>query len=59
MIGIWLDGIKEVLGFTIDLTESAYVWKELFQELKDRSLEEVLLDITFLSQSERTSTQQI
>lgn len=59
MIGIWLDGIKEVLGFTIDPTESAYVWKELFQELKDRSLEEVLLDITFLSQSERTSTQQI
>ncbi|UDM73058.1 IS256 family transposase [Vagococcus fluvialis] len=46
VIGIRLDGTKEVLGFTIAPTESAYVWKEILQDLKDRGLEEVLLVVT-------------
>jgi len=46
VIGIRLDGTKEVLGFTIAPTESAYVWKEVLQDLKDRGLEEVLLVVT-------------
>lgn len=46
IIGIRLDGTKEVLGFTIAPTESAYVWKEILQDLKDRGLEEVLLVVT-------------
>jgi putative transposase len=45
-IGIRLDGTKEVLGFTIDPTESAYIWKEVLQDLKNRGLEEVLLVVT-------------
>ncbi|AQP53934.1 IS256 family transposase [Vagococcus penaei] len=46
VIGIRLDGTKEILGFTIAPTESAYVWKEILQDLKDRGLEEVLLVVT-------------
>lgn len=46
VIGIRLDGTKEVLGFTIAPTESAYIWKEILQDLKDRGLEEVLLVVT-------------
>lgn len=46
VIGIRLDGTKEVLGFSIAPTESSYVWKEILQDLKDRSLEEVLLVVT-------------
>ena len=46
VIGIRLDGTKEVLGFSIAPTESAYVWKEILQDLKDRGLEEVLLVVT-------------
>lgn len=46
VIGIRLDGTKEVLGFTIAPTESAYIWKEIMQDLKDRGLEEVLLVVT-------------
>ncbi|MDK4349489.1 IS256-like element ISEfa13 family transposase [Enterococcus faecium] len=46
VIGIRLDGTKEVLGFTIAPTESADVWKEILQDLKDRGLEEVLLVVT-------------
>lgn len=34
VIGIRLDGTKEVLGFNIAPTESAYVWKEILQDLK-------------------------
>lgn len=45
-IGIRLDGTKEVLGFTIAPTESAYIWKEVLQDLKNRGLEEVLLVVT-------------
>ncbi len=46
VIGIRLDGTKEVLDFTIAPTESAFVWKEILQDLKDRGLEEVLLVVT-------------
>ena len=46
VIGIWLDGTKEVLGFSLAPTESAYVWKEILQDLKDRGLKEVLLVVT-------------
>jgi len=46
VIGIRLDGTKEVLGFNIAPTESAYVWKEILQDLKDRGLEEILLVVT-------------
>ena len=40
------DGTKEVLGFTIAPTESAYIWKEVLQDLRKRGLEEVLLVVT-------------
>ncbi|MCD5205803.1 IS256 family transposase [Enterococcus faecium] len=46
VIGIRLDGTKEVLGFSLAPTESAYVWKEILQDLKDRGLKEVLLVVT-------------
>lgn len=46
VIGIRLDGTKEVLGFTIAPTESAYIWKELLQNLKNRGLEDILLVVT-------------
>ena len=45
-IGIRLDGTKEVLGFTIAPTESAYIWKEVLQDFRNRGLEEVLLVVT-------------
>ena len=32
VIGIRLDGTKEVLGFSLAPTESAYVWKEILQD---------------------------
>ncbi|MDQ8374072.1 IS256 family transposase [Enterococcus faecium] len=46
VIGIRLDETKEVLGFSLAPTESAYVWKEILQDLKDRGLKEVLLVVT-------------
>lgn len=42
-IGIREDGSKEVIAYTIAPTESAFVWKELLLEIKDRGVEEVLL----------------
>lgn len=46
VIGIRLDGTKEVLGFSIAPTGSSYVWKKILQDLKNRGLEEVLLVVT-------------
>ncbi|HFX3844212.1 TPA: IS256 family transposase [Enterococcus faecium] len=46
VIGIRLDGTKEVLGFSLTPAVSAYVWKEILQDLKDRGLKEVLLVVT-------------
>ncbi|AQQ53178.1 IS256 family transposase [Planococcus lenghuensis] len=45
-IGIREDGSKEVLAYTIAPTESAYVWKEVLQDLKERGTEEILLFVT-------------
>lgn len=45
-VGIREDGSKEVLAYTIAPTESAFVWKELLQELKERGVQEVLLFVS-------------
>lgn len=45
-LGIRQDGSKEVLAYTIAPTESAFVWKELLQDIKERGVEEVLLFIS-------------
>lgn len=45
-VGIREDGSKEVLAYTIAPTESAFVWKELLLDLKDRGVEEILLFIS-------------
>lgn len=45
-VGICEDGSKEVLAYTISPTESAFIWKELLEDLKDRGAEEVLLFIS-------------
>ena len=45
-VGIREDGSKEVLGYTIAPTESAYNWQELLEELKDRGVEDVLLFVS-------------
>lgn len=45
-VGIREDGSKEVLAYTIAPTESAFVWKELLLDLKDRGAEEILLFIS-------------
>ncbi len=45
-IGIYEDGSKEVLAYTIAPTESAHNWKELLEELNERGVEDVLLFIS-------------
>lgn len=45
-VGIRGDGSKEVLAYTIAPTESAYVWKELMEDIQARGVEEVLLFIS-------------
>ncbi|UOR10444.1 IS256 family transposase [Halobacillus amylolyticus] len=45
-VGIREDGSKEVLAYTIAPTESAYVWKELIEDIQARGVEEVLLFIS-------------
>jgi len=45
-VGIREDGSKEVLSYTIAPTESAFVWKELLEDLKERGVEEILLFIS-------------
>ena len=42
MLGIDLDGKKEVLGIWIDSTESAHFWNGIFEEIKSRGVEEIL-----------------
>ncbi len=42
-VGIREDGSKEVIAYTIAPTESAFNWKELLFEIKERGVEEVLL----------------
>jgi len=45
-VGIREDGSKEVLAYTVAPTESAFVWEEVLQDLKERGVEEVLLFIS-------------
>ncbi|MBU0906038.1 MAG: IS256 family transposase [Firmicutes bacterium] len=45
-VGIREDGSKEVLTYTIAPTESAFVWKELLEDIKARGAEEILLFIS-------------
>ena len=42
MLGIDLEGQKEVLGIWINQTESAHFWNEIFEEIKGRGVEEIL-----------------
>lgn len=42
-IGICPDGCKEILNYQIALTESAVVWRELLQTLRNQEIEETLL----------------
>jgi transposase-like protein len=42
VIGIDLDGFKEVLGLYIDKTESATFWKGIFEDIKQRGTEDIL-----------------
>lgn len=46
VVGIREDGSKEVLSYTVAPTESAFVWEEVLQDLKERGVEEVLLFIS-------------
>ena len=45
MIGIKPDGHKEVLNYTIAPTESATIWEEQLQRIKEQGVEQVLLFI--------------
>jgi len=45
-IGIRENGTKEIMGYTVAPTESAYVWGELLDDIKHRGAEEVLLFTT-------------
>ncbi|AUD13479.1 MULTISPECIES: IS256 family transposase [unclassified Planococcus (in: firmicutes)] len=45
-VGIREDGSKEVLAYTVAPMESAFVWKEVLLDLKERGVEEVLLFIS-------------
>lgn len=42
ILGIDLEGQKEVLGIWINQTESAHFWNEIFEEIKQRGVEEIL-----------------
>ncbi|CAM3055609.1 Mutator family transposase [Paenibacillus sediminis] len=45
-VGIREDGSKEVLTYAVAPTESAFVWKELLLDVKQRGTEEILLFIS-------------
>ena len=42
IIGVDVQGYKEVLGMWIDNTESASFWSDIFEELKERGVEDIL-----------------
>ncbi|WP_054707925.1 IS256 family transposase [Bacillus sp. JCM 19041] len=46
VIEIQEDGSKEVLAYTIAPTESAFIWQEVLEDLRERGVEEVLLFIS-------------
>lgn len=41
VLGVNVQGIKDVLGIWIDTTESASKWCEIFEELKSRGIEDI------------------
>jgi len=45
-IGITPEGYKEVLGYVLSPNESAIIWKELFESLKQRGVKKVNLFVT-------------
>ena len=45
-LGVRPDGIKEVLGLWIDETESATFWLSVFNELKGRGVQDILIAVT-------------
>ncbi len=46
VIGLKPDGIKEVLGFWIEKTESAAFWMSVLTDLKARGVEDILIACT-------------
>lgn len=42
ILGYDIDGMKEILGFWINETESAHVWMQIFDEIKSRGVEDIL-----------------
>lgn len=45
VVGITEDGFKEIVGFYVGGQESAFGWKEILFDLRQRGLEEVLLAV--------------
>ena len=45
-LGVRPDGIKDVLGLWIDETESATFWLSVFNELKGRGVQDILIAVT-------------
>jgi putative transposase len=45
-VGIREDGSKDVLSYTVAPNESAFVWKELLEDIKSRGTEEIF--VTYL-----------
>ena len=42
IIGVDANGLKEILGMWIDTTESATFWTNVFEDLKERGVEDIL-----------------
>lgn len=42
IIGVDIDGYKEILGMWIDKSESSSFWSNVFEDLKDRGVEDIL-----------------
>ena len=48
VIGLKADGIKKVLGFWIERTESASFWMTLLTDLKARGVEDILIPVLII-----------
>lgn len=42
VLGVGVDGVKDVLGIWVETTETATKWYEIFEELKTRGVEDIL-----------------
>ena len=42
-VGIREDSSKDVLSYTLAPNESAFVWKELLEDIKSRGIEEIFV----------------